>query len=418
MDRYVVISADMHAGATIAGYRPYLASQWHDEFDAWSSTVTSRWTEPDPEDEIARCRFDSALRLARLEAEGIVAEVLFPDTQPPFYPSSAVFASQPRNDEDYRRRFAGLQAHNRWTVDFCAEVPGRRKAPVQVFLYDIDDAVAEIRWGAAHGMPAVLVPAIAPNHPLPGLWHERYDPIWAVCEELAIAVNQHIGAGTPDVSAHPADGAALMYEVHWFARRSLWHMIFGGVFDRFPSLKLIMTEEGLGWTEPELRRLDYYVGNVKNRPELDQSKFGSRALGPLQLMPSDYFARNCWIGASALSPAEIGYRHEVGIDRIMWGADYPHPEGTIPHNREALRATFAGLPEHECRAMLATNAADVYGFDLHALAPLAARLGPTVAEVATPLDAYPAGSNFEIYMGPLHPESGRPVAFSGAITAR
>jgi predicted TIM-barrel fold metal-dependent hydrolase len=416
MDRYLVISADMHAGATVLGYKPYLASTWHDQFDAWAATVSSRWAEDATDDEY-RCRFDSAFRQARLDEQGIVAEVFFPDTQPPFYPSNAVFASQPRTQEDYERRFAGLQAHNRWTVDFCAEAPGRRKAPVQVFLYDIDDAVAEIRWAAAHGLSAVLVPAIAPNHVLEGLWSERYDPIWAVCEELGLPVNQHIGAGTPDVSGHPADGAALMYEVHWFARRSLWHMIFGGVFERFPDLQLVMTEEGLGWVLPELRRLDHYVENVVRRTDLAQSKFGSPALSKLSLTPTEYFHRNCWIGASSLPPAEIGCRHEVGVDRIMWGADYPHPEGTIPHNREALRATFAAVPEPECRAILGENAAAIYGFDLDALRPIAERIGPTVAEIASPLDAYPADSNFEVYLGPLHPRPGDLAAFSGAVTA-
>jgi len=85
------------------------------------------------------------------------------------FPSSAVFANQPRDRDDYERRFAGTQAHNRWMVDFCAAVLGRRKSPVRIFLYDIEDALAEIRWGNDAGMPAVLVPAVSPNHPLEGL---------------------------------------------------------------------------------------------------------------------------------------------------------------------------------------------------------------------------------------------------------
>jgi predicted TIM-barrel fold metal-dependent hydrolase len=416
VDRYQIISADMHAGATVQGYKPYLATRWHDEFDDWAAHVTSRWTDEDSNEDLYRCRFDSALRQGRLEQQGIVAEFIFPDTQPPFYPSNAVFASQPRTREDYLRRHAGLQAHNRWMVDFCSEVPGRRKAPVQVFLYDVEDTVAEIRWGAANGLAAALVPAVAPNHVVEGLWHERYDPIWAVCDELGLPVNQHIGAGTPDVSAHPADGAALMYEVHWFARRSLWHMIFGGVFDRFPGLKLVMTEEGLGWVLPELRRLDYYVGNVVNRPDLAQSRFGGPALEKLSLTPSEYFQRNCWVGASSLPPAEIHCRHAFGRDRIMWGADFPHPEGTIPHTLAALRATFAGVPETECRAILGQNAAALYGFDLTMLRPISERIGPTVEEVATPLEAYPVESDFPIYLGPLKPKPGDIATFSGAVT--
>ena len=98
-ERYVVISADMHAGSDVLGYRPYLAARWRDEFDAWSKTVSSRWhATPDNEEssETMRCRWDSDLRLRQLEADGICAELVFPDTLPPFFPSSAVFANQPR----------------------------------------------------------------------------------------------------------------------------------------------------------------------------------------------------------------------------------------------------------------------------------------------------------------------------------
>ena len=85
-------------------------------------------------------------------------------------------------------------------------------------------------------------------------------------------------------------------------------------------------------------------------------------------------------------------RHQVGVDRIMWGTDYPHLEGTQPFTVEALRATFADVPEDEVRAIVGTNAAAVYDFDLDALSPLVDKIGPTVEEVATPLEAIPPGS--------------------------
>jgi len=417
-ERYVVISADMHAGSDVLGYRPYLAARWRDEFDAWSKTVSSRWhATPDDEEssETMRCRWDSDLRLRQLEADGICAELVFPDTLPPFFPSSAVFANQPRDRADYERRFAGIQAHNRWMVDFCAAVPGRRKSPVQIFLYDIEDALAEIRWGHDAGMPAVLVPAVAPNHPLEGLWSRRYDPIWKLCQELMMPVNQHVGAGTPDVGTESAEGAVLFYEVHFFARRSLWHMIFGGVFERFPDLKFVMTEEGLSWTSAELGRLDHYYANVIRYPTLDQSRFGLDAMRKLSMRPSDYFRRNCYIGASSLAPSEVGARHVLGMDRIMWGADYPHPEGTYPYTREALRATFATVPQAECCALLGENAAKVYGFDLDLLQPIANRIGPSRAELCVPLARYPDESLLPIYMGPLHPDPGSFTGFTGHV---
>jgi hypothetical protein len=112
----------------------------------------------------------------------------------------------------------------------------------------------------------------------------------------------------------------------------------------------------------------------------------------LSLSPSEYWARQCHVGASFLRPSEGKLRHQVGVDRIMWGTDYPHLESTFPFTTEALRATFAGIPENEVRAMLGTNAAALYGFDLDALAPLVDKIGPSVEEVDVPLDALPDGS--------------------------
>ena len=96
----------------------------------------------------------------------------------------------------------------------------------------------------------------------------------------------------------------------------------------------------------------------------------------MSLTPSEYFARQCHIGASFLPPSECDLRHEIGVDRILWGSDYPHVEGTYPYTREHLRLTFAGVDPDEVQRMVATNAARLYGFDLERLAPLAARVGP------------------------------------------
>jgi hypothetical protein len=103
--------------------------------------------------------------------------------------------------------------------------------------------------------------------------------------------------------------------------------------------------------------------------------------------PSFYAKRNCWYGASAASPREIADRHVVGVDRICWGTDYPHYEGTYPHTRKSLRHTFHDVDPTEVRLMLGVNAARLYGFDLEQLAALAAKIGPTPDEVAQRLPA-------------------------------
>ncbi|GAB1814845.1 hypothetical protein MUNTM_38850 [Mycobacterium sp. MUNTM1] len=296
-------------------------------------------------------------------------------------------------------------------------VPGRRKAPVQIFLFHIDDALADIKWGLDNGLAGVLMPAIAAKHPLEGLWSRRYDPIWNLCEQLDTPVVQHVGAGTPDMGFDPAEGAALMYEVYFYARRSFYHMAFAGVFERFPALKLVMTEEGLAWTVEELEKLDHYYRNVLENPEVDQAKFCYAALSELSKSPSEYFHSNCWIGATALPPAEVGALEVLNHEQVMWGSDYPHPEGTTPFTTVALRASLAESSPELCRRLLSENAAALYGFDLDLLNPVAQRIGPLVSDVHTPLDAYPEGSLLPIYMGNLNPRDGEQTGFCGQVDA-
>ena len=101
--------------------------------------------------------------------------------------------------------------------------------------------------------------------------------------------------------------------------------------------------------------------------------------------PSDYAARNCWYGASFPSKAELDGIDEVGEDRVLWGNDYPHYEGTFPYNLESLRLTFDGVSDARRRKLFGENAAALYNFDLEKLRPLAAKYGPTPEQVDTPL---------------------------------
>jgi hypothetical protein len=105
----------------------------------------------------------------------------------------------------------------------------------------------------------------------------------------------------------------------------------------------------------------------------------------LSLKPSEYWARQCHVGSSFIRQQEVGLRNQVGVDRIMWGSDFPHKEGCWPYSHEHLRLAFAGVEPDEVRAMVGGNAARVYGFDLDALAPIAARVGPSIDDVAQPL---------------------------------
>src|SRR4051794_39863374 len=148
-DRYTIISADGHAGGSAEQYRTYLEASLLDEFDAWRSRYKNPFKDLLSD---GRTRnWDSDRRIRELDADGVVAEVIFPNTIPPFFPTGQVIAPAPTAD-DYRLRLAGLRAHNRWLVDFCAEAPGRRAGLAQILLNDIDEAIADVRWAKANGL--------------------------------------------------------------------------------------------------------------------------------------------------------------------------------------------------------------------------------------------------------------------------
>ena len=164
----------------------------------------------------------------------------------------------------------------------------------------------------------------------------------------------------------------------------------GGVFERFPGLKFVMTEAGASWIPTTLRQLDGLHAAMR------MGRTGEVGFDPaaaLPLKPSEYFDRNCWVGASFPSPVEGQARDKVGIHKYMWGSDYPHHEGSPPFSRESLRRAFAGTAPAEMHQVLAVNAAEVYGFDLEALRPAADRFGPTVGELDQPLADLPANPN-------------------------
>jgi hypothetical protein len=121
----------------------------------------------------------------------------------------------------------------------------------------------------------------------------------------------------------------------------------------------------------------------------------------LTRQPSEYWTTNCWIGASFRTREDCLDRHSIGVERIMWGNDFPQEEGTYPFTCEAIRHTFAEVPRHETAAMLGGTAAGLYGFDLDRLAPLAERIGPPVDLVASGLEDLPDSQSLAFESRPV-----------------
>ncbi len=389
-DRYTVISADCHAGGSHEMYREYLDPAYRDEFDAWRGRYKNPFR--DLQDGGRVRNWDDDRRNGDLEADGIVGEVVFPNTVPPFFPSFVLFAKPPR-PEEFEQRLAGIRAHNRWMADWCARFPERRAGIGQIFLNDVDEALRDIAWIADNGLRGgILISAIAPDVDwVKPLYDPCYDPIWEACEELGLPVNSHGGTGLPDYGRYPAAALLFITEVTFYSQRAFAQLLFSGVFERFPNLKFVMTEMGCAWLPPTLEHYDRVLAQIRETGRTGEMRYSEEHILPRSA--TDYFRQNCWVGVSQPGAADAAARHAIGVDKFMWGSDYPHEEGTHPFTREHLRQRFSDVPEADMRKILAGNAADLYGFDLGALAPLAAKVGPTVEELAEPLVELPDGAN-------------------------
>ena len=163
-------------------------------------------------------------------------------------------------------------------------------------------------------------------------------------------------------------------------QRILRVMLWGGVLDRHPTLKLIFTELQSDWVIPLLARMDFSYEKSDMRREIRQM---------LPMKPSEYWERQCFLGSSIFSRAEVGARAQIGVDKMMLGFDYPHFEGAWRLGvNEYLRATLGAVntPEDEARKLAGLNAVEVFGLDLDRLTAVAHQIGPRPDEVLTPLD--------------------------------
>jgi predicted TIM-barrel fold metal-dependent hydrolase len=398
-DRYLMISADCHAAPRLDDARGYVDPEWRDAFDTWRKQLADRGAgrlgEPLFDDD-AREEFredarvddgamrgiwDSDQRLRELRADGVVAEVIFPGgaTTPdgeagnlPFDVGIATY----QYEQDAELWQAGVQAYNRWLADFCAEAPGQRAGVGLITVDDVGVAVQEVRWLREHGVSGgILLPGGATGiGDLPPAYHDpRYEPLWATCADLAMPIHTHSG-WTPDFGGHPGSVGIFLSEIIYWAHRPFWFMVWSGVFERYPTLRLVMTEQKADWLIGTLALMD-------SRYELPMFAQLRRSL---PMKPSEYYERQCYIGASYMDEGEWDSAQELGVDHMIWGSDYPHLEGSWPHTVERLGQAFKDVPRNQVARMIGFGAAEVYGFDLDQLAPLAAEFGPALEKIGCP----------------------------------
>ena len=388
MSRYLVISADGHAGPPSTVYRDYLDPAFREAFDTHQAELEAgrmvntefveEWDE-ETGDHDMKAGYDPAVRDGILDQEGVAAEVLFPDAD---VLGTGRLASSPFGSglgsgagADPEAVKAGARAHNRWLADFCRTNPHRRIGVAVVpVTAGVEDAVAEVRAAAENGLRGVMIPTRWFD--APAYIDPSYEPFWAACAETGMVLHTHSGAGPADYTMGPGFLSIYAAEAWWWAARPFWVLVLSGVFARHPGLRYSIAENGAWWVPDLVTRMDEKWEGAHNT-----RKFGDAFKLDLPEAPSAYVNRNCFFAASTPGADEITRRHAIGVGNLLWGNDLPHPEGTYPHTRKWVAERFRDVPQDETAAILGLNAAAVYRVDVDTLLEVSERIGPTTADV-------------------------------------
>lgn len=294
--------------------------------------------------------YDASQRLEVMDADGVAVEVLFPQ--------ASGFGGGPfvSNVGSPELRLACIQAYNDYLAEEWAGVSGRYVAQCLLPMWDARLASTEARRAHALGHKAVVWTAGPQNFGFPHFNEAYWDPLWSTLQELGMPVALHIGSAGGASGLWEGFGSfmrlamvsvtAITSNLHAIA-----NLLFSGVLERFPALTFVSVESGLGWVPYLLETADH---------QFEQQHLWTEGL---TMRPSEYFRRqvlvNFWFERSG-----IELRHSIGLDNIMWEADFPHPTSTYPHSRKAIEASLAGVPALEQQMLLQTNAARAFGLAL------------------------------------------------------
>ena len=294
-----------------------------------------------------------AARIADMDEDGIDTAILF--------------GGGPLGTSNAALYTASFGAYNRWLADFCQHAPKRLAGVGYVPMHDVGEAIAIMRDCAARGLKAVNIPAFpmakmasmnGGDAQLKALTGDtdgernyadaEFDPFWKAACDLGMPLTIHLGSRAVRYT-EPKFLLSDMLMSKFGMGEPIAVMIYGGVFQRFPELKLASVESGVGWFAFAANYMDetwnkqrYWVNSQLEHP------------------PSYFWDRNIY-GSFIHDRAGILTRDLPGAGNIMWSSDYPHSETTFPHSREVIARLFEGVPEDDKNMIIGGRANDFYG---------------------------------------------------------
>ncbi len=244
------------------------------------------------------------------------------------------------------------RAFNTALQEFRVADPGRLIVSFQIPVHDIHASVEEVKWAASEGCKSLQLPVFPAELGLPDYWENVYDPLWAAIQETGLPICCHIGFNIQleDLARRdptPQKGIFVpMVPLSSGEAFGMW--IMGGVFERFPDLKVVFVEPGLGWVAWWL----YVVDDMVTRQGYE--------FPAITELPSHYFRRNVFLTFIDEPDAIDLARSRLGLENIMWSSDYPHPVSSWPKSQTIVETMFQGVPDAERALVVRDNAARIW----------------------------------------------------------
>ena len=293
------------------------------------------------------------LRLSDMDRDGADVSVMYGPTDP-----MAI--------EDAELRRACYEAYNDWLSEFCAAKPERLIGVAQLSMEDPQAAHDELaRLVKRGGLRHVNILA---SRAMPPVYDDAWEPFWTLAEDVGIPIGFHLAVlvkktrldETTRSAAHPVVATASRYAQEPPGMQLLEPMtglIFTGVLDRHPRLKIVMAEAGLAWVPSMMQGLDIWYQRTRDGRRLTGD-------GPVRLpemLPSEYFHRQVWISFvdDPLGVQMVG--SVLDVDKVMFGSDYPHPASTWPHSRQIIEEQMQCLPPAVRQRITRDNARALFG---------------------------------------------------------